>query len=197
MVVAFYNQKSLNNTLIIVINDRKIIDVKINDNFSVGYSENKEVSFINIFNFNKHMKVNEGYLKFDKQICQKVKEITSIDLSNFVDTNDFVVGQIKQCEEIKGTHLHKCVVNVGDNEFQIVCGAKNARNEIKVVVALNGAILPNGEIIKNGQLLGIKSFGMLCSKKELNLHSDKFNDVGIIELSPQYKVGDKFNEIFN
>lgn len=197
MVAVFYNQKLLNNTLIVVINDRKIIDVKINDNFSVGYNENKEVSFINIFDFNKYMKVNEGYLKFDKQICQKVKEITSIDLSNFIDINDFVVGQIKQCEEIKGTHLHKCVVNVGDAELQIVCGAKNARNEIKVVVALNGAILPNGEIIKNGQLLGIKSFGMLCSKKELNLHNNKFNDVGIIELSPQYKVGDKFNEIFN
>lgn len=197
MVVAFYNQKSLNNTLIVVINDQKIIDVEINDNFSVGYNENKEVSFINIFNFNKHMKVNEGCLKFDEQICQKVKEITSIDLSNFVDTNDFVVGQIKQCDEIKGTHLHKCVVDVGDKELQIVCGAKNAMNEIKVVVALNGAILPNGEIFKNGQLLGIKSFGMLCSKKELNLHDKKFNDDGIIELSTQYKVGDKFNEIFN
>lgn len=197
MVAAFYNQKLLNNTLIIVINNRKIIDVKINGDFVVGYNENKEISFINIFNFNKHMRVNEGYLMFDKQLCQKVKEITNIDLSNFVDTNDFVVGQIKQCEEIKGTHLHKCMVNVGNVELQIVCGAKNAKNDIKVVVALNGAILPNGEIIKNGQLLGIKSFGMLCSKKELNLISDKFNDDGIIELSNQYKVGDKFNEIFN
>ena len=89
------------------------------------------------------------------------------------------------------------MVDVGNTELQIVCGAKNARNGIKVVVALNGAILPNGEIIKNGQLLGVKSFGMLCSKKELNLSSNKFNDVGIIELSDQYKVGDKFNEIFN
>lgn len=197
MVVAFYNKKLLNNTLIVVINDQKIIDVKINDNFVVGYNDNKEISFINIFNFDKHMKVNDGYLMFDKQLCQKVKEITNIDLSNFVDINDFVVGQIKQCEEIQGTHLHKCMVDVENTELQIVCGAKNARNGIKVVVALNGAILPNGEIIKNGQLLGVKSFGMLCSKKELNLSSNKFNDVGIIELSDQYKVGDKFNEIFN
>ena len=197
MVVAFYNKKLLNNTLIVVINDQRIIDVKINDNFVVGYNDNKEISFINIFNFDKHMKINDGYLMFDKQLCQKVKEITNIDLSNFVDINDFVVGQIKQCEEIQGTHLHKCMVDVGNTELQIVCGAKNARNGIKVVVALNGAILPNGEIIKNGQLLGVKSFGMLCSKKELNLSSNKFNDVGIIELSDQYKVGDKFNEIFN
>ena len=197
MVVAFYNQKTLNNTLVIVINDKKITNVEINDNFSVGYNENKEVSFINIFNFDKHMKLNEGYLKFDNQLCLKVKEITNIDLSKLIDTNDFIVGQIKQCEEIKGTHLHKCIVNVGNDELQIVCGAKNAKNEIKVVVALNGAILPSGEIIKNGQLLGIKSFGMLCSKRELNLHNDKFNDVGIIELPSEYNVGDKFNEIFN
>ncbi len=37
-----------------------------------------------------------------------------------------VVGHILECEDIEGTHLHKCQVDVGEEEpIQIVCGAPN------------------------------------------------------------------------
>ncbi len=197
MLAVFYNQKLLDNTLIVVINNEEVINQDKGKNFVVGYSKDNNVSFINIFNFNTYMKLNDGYLKFDKKLCETINKITKIDLSNFIDENDFVVGQIDVCEEIKGTHLHRCMVNVSNETLQIVCGAKNVRKGIKVVVALDGAIMPYGKIIKPSQLLQTKSNGMICSKKELNLHSTKFNDEGIIELPSEYNLGDKFNEIFN
>ncbi|MBP5256957.1 MAG: hypothetical protein J6Y96_01225 [Mycoplasma sp.] len=197
MVAVFYNQKLLNNTLIIVLNNNKIIKQDINEKFVIGYYENNEISYINIFEFNKYMKLNEGYIKLDEKLCSTIKKIIGIDLSKYINANDFVVGHIDQCVEIKGSHLHKCIVNIGNQTLQIVCGAKNVKENINVVVALIGAILPNGKIIKEGQILGTKSYGMICSKNELNLNDDKFNNDGIIILPSQYKLGDKFNEIFN
>ena len=197
MVATFYNQKLLNNTLIIILNNNKVIKQDINKKFVIGYCENGEISYINIFEFDRYMKLNEGYIKLDKKLCLTIKEITKIDLSKYIDINDFVIGHVDQCIEIKGSHLHKCIVNIGNQTLQIVCGAKNIKKNIRVVVALIGAILPNGKIIRDSQLLDVKSYGMICSKNELNLKDDKFNNDGIIILPSEYKLGDKFNEIFN
>ena len=196
MVAIFYNKKMLNDTLIINISNKKIISHIANDNFVIGYSNENEVSYINIFNFSKFMHLLDGYVRLDEKLCLKIKEITKIDLSAYIDSNNFVVGQIDECEKIEGTHLHKCLVNIGKEKLQIMCGASNARSSLKVVVALDGAMLPNGTCIRSGQILGNKSLGMLCSKKELNLTDKKFNDEGIIELPDLYKIGEKFNEIF-
>ena len=196
MIAIFYNKKMLNDTLVVNINNKKVTNQIQNNNFVVGYSDENKVSFLNIFNFSKHMNIVEGYVKLDKKLSIKINEITKVDLSAYIDSNDFVIGQIAECEKIEGTHLHKCLVNIGKEKLQIICGASNARSGIKVVVALDGAILPTGTYIKSGQIIGNKSFGMLCSKKELNLTDKKFNDEGIIELPDSYQIGDKFNEIF-
>ena len=196
MVAIFYNKKMLNDTLIINISNKKIISHIANDNFVIGYSNENEVSYINIFNFSKFMHLLDGYVRLDEKLCLKIKEITKIDLSAYIDSNNFVVGQIDECEKIEGTHLHKCLVNIDKEKLQIMCGASNARSSLKVVVALDSAMLPNGTCIRSGQILGNKSLGMLCSKRELNLTDKKFNDEGIIELPNLYKIGEKFNEIF-
>lgn len=196
MVAIFYNKKMLNDTLIINISNKKIISHIANDNFVIGYSNENEVSYINIFNFSKFMHLLDGYVRLDEKLCLKIKEITKIDLSAYIDSNNFVVGQIDECEKIEGTHLHKCLVNIDKEKLQIMCGASNARSSLKVVVALDSAMLPNGTCIRSGQILGNKSLGMLCSKRELNLTDKKFNDEGIIELPDSYKIGEKFNEIF-
>ena len=196
MIAIFYNKKMLNDTLIVNINNKKITTQITNNNFVIGYSDQNEVSFINIFNFSKYMHLLDGYVKLDDKLSIKIKEISKVDLSAYIDSNNFVIGQIDECEKIEGTHLHKCLVNVGKEKLQIVCGASNARSGLKVVVALDGAIMPTGTYIHSGQIIGNKSFGMLCSKRELNLTDKKFNDEGIIELSNSYQIGDKFNEIF-
>ena len=69
-------------------------------------------------------------------------------ISNHID--NLVVGQINKCENHPNSdHLHVCDVNIGDKTIQIVCGAPNVRDGLKVLVALPGAKLPGGEIKKS------------------------------------------------
>ena len=79
-----------------------------------------------------------------------------------------VVGHILECEDIEGTHLHKCLVDVGEEEpIQIVCGAPNVAAGQNVIVALHGARIAGNEKIKKGKIRGIQSNGMICGLQEI------------------------------
>lgn len=179
-----YNIKQF-NTLIITLKEsnQKVENKKEND--LVTLYEGNEVIGYNILNSNF---VFSNFCSFNKKAIDLVKrKIKNAD--SFLNTKQFTVGLIEKCEEIEGTHLHKCIVNVGDQKLQIVCGAKNARKGLKTVCALEGSFMPDGSYISHSKLRGIDSYGMLCSKKELNLENDKLNKEGIIELDENYKVG--------
>ena len=80
-----------------------------------------------------------------------------------------VVGYVETCEEHPDSdHMHVVAVNVGGEEpIQIVCGAPNIAQGIKVPVATVGAVLPGDFKIKKSKLRGVASCGMCCSKREL------------------------------
>ncbi|OQB20438.1 MAG: Phenylalanine--tRNA ligase beta subunit [Firmicutes bacterium ADurb.Bin182] len=82
-----------------------------------------------------------------------------------------VTGRILSCKQHPNADkLHVCEVDAGTGEvLQIVCGAPNAREGITVPVALPGANLPGGIVIKPAEMRGIESRGMLCSGKELGI----------------------------
>ena len=86
--------------------------------------------------------------------------------------------------------LKVCRVNTGDGELQIVCGAPNARVGLRTVLAPVGTHVPGSDlVIKQGNIRGQTSEGMLCSLSELNLGED--HD-GITELPPSAPVGTGF-----
>ena len=83
--------------------------------------------------------------------------------------SNLVIGEVLECTNHPNSdHLHICKVNVGKKVLQIVCGAPNVRTGLKVIVALDGAVLPGG-VIKKGTIRGEESNGMLCSIAELGL----------------------------
>ncbi|HHT36936.1 MAG: phenylalanine--tRNA ligase subunit beta [Candidatus Wallacebacter cryptica] len=96
------------------------------------------------------------------------------------------VGLIEKVEPHPNADLKVCAINVGDQVLNIVCGAPNARVGIKVPVALEGAVLPNGMEIKVAELRGVMSYGMACSEKELGLGDDHS---GLLELPEDVEVG--------
>ncbi|MDR2100471.1 MAG: phenylalanine--tRNA ligase subunit beta, partial [Campylobacteraceae bacterium] len=81
--------------------------------------------------------------------------------------------------------LSVCMVDIGQSEdLQIVCGAKNVEAGQLVAVALEGCRLPNGTLITQSVLRGVKSQGMICSSTELGY--PKIND-GIMVLNGSFK----------
>ncbi len=84
-----------------------------------------------------------------------------------------VIGQVMKCEAHPDSdHLQVTQVDIGNETLQIVCGAKNCREGIKVIVAKVGAKLPGIEI-KATQVRKVESNGMLCSLQELGV-ADKY-----------------------
>ncbi|MDD5454107.1 MAG: phenylalanine--tRNA ligase subunit beta [Candidatus Ratteibacteria bacterium] len=88
--------------------------------------------------------------------------------------------------------LTVCMVDVGDGSpKQIICGASNVKEAVKVPVILPGNVLPNGLKIEKRSLRGIESEGMICSKEELELEDDSD---GIWILPEKCKVGEELSD---
>ncbi|XPE55794.1 hypothetical protein ACNKHW_09325 [Shigella flexneri] len=79
----------------------------------------------------------------------------------------------------------------GDRLLDIVCGAPNCRQGLRVAVATVGAVLPGDFKIKAAKLRGEPSEGMLCSFSELGISEDHS---GIIELPADAPIGTDIRE---
>lgn len=107
--------------------------------------------------------------------------------------NNLVIGEVLECvAHPDSDHLHVCKVNVGNTTEQIVCGAPNVREGLKVIVALPGAVLPGDFEIKKSKIRGVESNGMLCALYELGLEekNDETYAKGIEELGTDASVGE-------
>lgn len=104
-----------------------------------------------------------------------------------------VVGQVVSVvAHPDADKLRVCKVEVGESEpLQIVCGASNVREGLKIPAALIGAVLPGDFQIKKSKLRGELSFGMLCSEKELGMAADAD---GLMELAADAPVGTDIRE---
>ncbi len=104
-----------------------------------------------------------------------------------------VVGEVKTIEiHPDADKLRVCKVDVGGKEeLNIVCGAANVAEGMKVPAALIGAKLPGGFKIKKSKLRGVESFGMLCSAKELGLAESAD---GLLPLDADAPVGKSIRE---
>ena len=138
------------------------------------------------------------YLDIDEDIDVKelAEKMTGVgneydSAEKLINATNLVIGKVKECEiHPDSDHLHVCQVDIGNKTLQIVCGAPNVRKGLKVIVALNGAKLPGGEI-KKSVIRGVESNGMLCSIAELGL-DNKFlkeeDKAGIHELPEDVEI---------
>ena len=141
------------------------------------------------------------YLDIDEDIDVKelAEKMTGVgneydSAEKLINATNLVIGKVKECEiHPDSDHLHVCQVDIGNKTLQIVCGAPNVRKGLKVIVALNGAKLPGGEI-KKSVIRGVESNGMLCSIAELGL-DNKFlkeeDKAGIHELPEDAPIGEE------
>lgn len=107
-----------------------------------------------------------------------------------------LVGEVVECgQHPNADKLRVTKVSVGGDELlDIVCGAPNCRQGIKVAVAVVGAVLPGNFKIKKAKLRGEPSMGMLCSFSELGISDD--HD-GIMELPQDAPIGQDLRDYLN
>lgn len=108
-------------------------------------------------------------------------------------------GQVLTCEEHPNSdHMHVCTVSVGQEEpLQIVCGAPNVAAGQKVIVAVVGTKLYDGDqefVIKRSKLRGVESLGMICAEDEIGVGT---SHDGIIVLPEDTPVGIPAKQYYN
>ena len=125
------------------------------------------------------VKITEAGINIEKVITNKI--------------DNLVIGKVVSCiDHPDSDHLHLCQVDIGKEELQqIVCGAPNVREGLKVIVALPGAVLPGDFAIKSSKIRGVESNGMICALYELGLEekTDETYAKGIEELNENAPVG--------
>ena len=140
----------------------------------------------------------KDYIDIDVDIKTLAEDMTRVgneydEAGKLLNVTNLTIGEVKECKmHPDSDHLHVCKVDVGSEILNIVCGAPNVREGLKVIVALDGAVLPGGTI-KKGVIRGQESNGMLCSMLELGLehkYVDEIDKTGIHELPQDAPIGE-------
>lgn len=141
----------------------------------------------------------KDYIDIDVPVKTLAEDMTRVGneydyAGNLIDASKLVIGEVVSCKDHPDSdHLHVCKVNIGEETLNIVCGAPNVREGLKVIVALDGAHLPGDVKIKKGNIRGEESNGMLCSLQELGIENKFLTDIdkdGIHELGNDAIVGE-------
>lgn len=199
-MIAAYNKQFVGDVLLVQLATEKIVHTeveKVGDFAILKEKATGEIKAFNLFNASKYMDLNvQGNVEVNPELVQKIEEAmkaNNVSISLDVDFSPkFVIGYVEEKEKHPNADkLSICKVNVGDELLQIVCGAPNVEAGQKVVVAKIGAVMPSGLVIKQSELRGVASSGMLCSARELaipNAPSAK----GILVLDQNAEVGSSF-----
>ncbi|WP_017379958.1 YtpR family tRNA-binding protein [Paenisporosarcina sp. TG-14] len=196
----FYNMKGVGDVLLVQLTTTTFEEVETQSKGDITLikdSKTGEVAAFNVFNASNHLELKEqGSVEVTKEIVATLQLLinnSELDLILEVDfTPKFVVGYVLSKEQHPNADkLNICKVDVVEETLQIVCGAPNVEVGQKVVVAKVGAVMPSGLVIRDAELRGIASSGMICSAKELAL-PDAPTEKGILVLDQSAEIGSAF-----
>jgi tRNA-binding protein len=196
---AFYNKHGIGDVLLVQLQTEtpeKIHPEQFGDVTLIKDAEGTIAGF-NLFHASGYIDAAEGEkIEVSEALItalQNALEKNGVDYTLEVDLSPkFVVGYVESKEKHPNADkLNVCRVSVGSEELQIVCGAPNVEQGQKVVVAKVGAVMPSGMLIKDAELRGVPSSGMICSAKELALPNAP-QEKGILVLPEDAEVGAPF-----
>lgn len=198
---VFYNREGIGDVLIISLDEfdekNRTFDKK-GDAVRIFDKKSNVTGGFNLFNASSYVDVGvQGQVELSEELIAKInvalakngfEEQLEADLSP-----KFVVGFVKEKDKHPNADkLSICKVDVGNEELQIVCGASNVEAGQKVVVAKVGAIMPSGMHIKDAELRGVASSGMICSAKELGLPNAPEKKGILVLEDDKYETGQEF-----
>ena len=197
-MIFTYNKEFVGDVLMVIVanNEDAKLSVERKGNVArIFRQDTAETVAWNIFQVSDILNIQQNGQIFltDEEVALLNQELAKEGFSETL-INDlqpkFVVGEIvEMIAHPDSDHLNICQVQVAEDEtLQIVAGAPNARVGLKTIVALPGAMMPKGNLIFPGELRGEKSFGMMCSPRELQLPNAP-QKRGIIESADSEVVG--------
>lgn len=203
MLIASYNPQSTGDTMVLIMNpDVADQQVSIHDDVARIFDEKTNrtlgYNFLKASEILPEIVTENGQVNLTSEQVQKLNDyLTNHGFPGDVEFDDqpkFVVGYVESLEDHPNSnHLQIATTDIGrDKKLQIVSGSPNMRENIKVVVALSGAMMPDGQIIWPGELWGVKSEGMICSGRELALPNAP-QVPGALILPDDYQVGTAFD----
>lgn len=201
-MIFTYNKEHVGDVLMVIVADGQGVKLAAERKGNVARIyrlDNGETVAWNIFQVSNLFNITERGQVFltDEEISILNQELSQAgfepELVNDLSSK-FVVGEIvKMVAHPDSDHLNIYQVKVAaDKVVQIIAGAPNAKVGLKTIVALPGAMMPKGNLIFPGELRGEKSFGMMCSPRELQLPNAP-QKRGIIELASSEVVGTAFD----
>jgi len=198
---VFYNLNGIGDVLIISLaefDEKNRTFERKEDAVRIFDKKSNVTGGFNLFNASSYVDVTaKGQVELSEELIEKINEALAkngFDERIEADLSPkFVVGYVKDKEKHPNADkLSICKVDIGTDELQIVCGAPNVEAGQKVVVAKVGAVMPSGMVIKDAELRGVASSGMICSAKELGLPNAP-EKKGILVLEDQkYEIGQAF-----
>lgn len=196
---AFYNLHGIGDVLLVQLQTEtpEKIQPESSGDITLIKDETGTITGFNLFNASAYVDFPEtGTVDLSEELVtelQNALEKNGVDFLLEVDLSPkFVVGYVETKEKHPNADkLNVCQVSVGTEQLQIVCGAPNVEAGQKVVVAKVGAVMPSGMVIKDAELRGVPSSGMICSAKELAL-PDAPQEKGILVLDENAETGSPF-----
>lgn len=197
---VFYNRDGIGDVLLVSLTpiaaEKRAIEKK-GDVVRIFDETTNETAGYNLFNISFYYAVSgNGTVEVTDELVGVINELLA--KNGFSETIEadfspkFVVGYVNEKQKHPNADkLSVCQVDVGTEVLQIVCGAPNVEAGQKVVVAKIGAVMPSGLVIKEAELRGVPSYGMICSARELELPNAP-QEKGILVLSDEYEVGQPF-----
>lgn len=126
------------------------------------------------------------------EICDKLVSL-GLEVEGIIDPaqklNGFIVAHVvERTQHPNADRLSLCQIDDGSGTLlQVVCGAANVRQGLKIAFAREGTVIPStGIALKKGVIREIESNGMICSARELMLGDDH---EGIMELDESLTAG--------
>ncbi|MDO4671091.1 MAG: DUF4479 and tRNA-binding domain-containing protein [Aerococcus sp.] len=203
MWLSFYNPKGVGDVLMLVNGDlpreRTATETQANITRIFDRETNETVGY-NIDHISDYFAINgSGHVIMDdaqlEQLNQRLYEF-GFDPIELDRSPRLVAAKVlKVTPHPDSDHLSITESQVApDVVLQIVCGAANVHEGMTSIAALEGAVMPNGQIIRPGALRGIESAGMLCSAYELGFDPEH-KMKGIVDLATPYAPGTPLAEI--
>jgi len=141
------------------------------------------------------------HLDFSSSLGEIETALTNIGLEveSITDRSEelkpFTVAKVlKASKHPDADRLKICDVQSVNGNFQVICGAPNAKTGMLGVFAPVDSYIPGIDLkLKKTKIRGVESCGMLVSEREMGI-SDEHE--GIIEVDQKHKIGESFSEIF-